>query len=109
MLCPTAGKPRSFVYQIPLNSNGIPILLDIVDASEVTALQLAQLLEEYLLLVWSVYLVFILCLRVLKFPLCFLQILAGVPMRITPPFLGQKLSNDLTTTSTPPSTSYLIP
>ena len=67
-LCPTAGKPRSFVYQIPLNSNGIPILPDIVDASEATASQLAQLLDEYLLSLWSAYLIFILCLIFLKFP-----------------------------------------
>jgi hypothetical protein len=51
---PTLGKPRSFVYQIPLNKDGIPILPQI-DTSEATASQLAQLLDEYLLSLWSMY------------------------------------------------------
>lgn len=46
MICLTLGKPHSFVYQIPLNKDGIPILPHI-DASEATASQLAQLLNEY--------------------------------------------------------------
>jgi len=53
----TLGKPCSCVYQIPLNKNGIPILPDVVDASEAIASQLAQLLDEYLLSVWSAYFV----------------------------------------------------
>jgi len=54
LICLTLGKPRSFVYQIPLNKDGIPILPHI-DASEATASQLAQLLDEYLLSLWSTY------------------------------------------------------
>jgi hypothetical protein len=49
---PTLGKPRTFVYQIPLNKDGIPILPHI-DTSEATASQLAQLLDEYFLSLWS--------------------------------------------------------
>jgi hypothetical protein len=50
----TLGKPRSAVYQIPLNEDGIPVLPQI-DASEATASQLAQLLDEYFVSLWSTY------------------------------------------------------
>ncbi|KAF8810570.1 hypothetical protein BYT27DRAFT_7091508, partial [Phlegmacium glaucopus] len=45
-------KPRSVVYQIPLNEDGIPILPQ-TDTSKATAAQLAQLFDEYLLLLWK--------------------------------------------------------
>ena len=48
------GKPRSFVYQIPLNEDGVPIL-PVIDVSESTASQLAQLLDDYLFSLWSTY------------------------------------------------------
>ncbi|KAF8803120.1 hypothetical protein BYT27DRAFT_7226148 [Phlegmacium glaucopus] len=45
-------KPCSVVYQIPLNEDGIPILPQ-TDTSKATAAQLAQLFDEYLLLLWK--------------------------------------------------------
>ena len=50
----TAGKPRSALYKIPLNEDGIPIPphVQVLDAS---IAQLATLLDEYLLSLWGKY------------------------------------------------------
>lgn len=46
------GKPRVSMYKIPLNKDGIPIPPH-VDVLEASIVQLATLLDEYLLSLWG--------------------------------------------------------
>lgn len=46
------GKPRTSVYKIPINEDGVPIL-PLVDVQEASATQVAALLDEYILSLWG--------------------------------------------------------
>ncbi|KDR64990.1 hypothetical protein GALMADRAFT_771859 [Galerina marginata CBS 339.88] len=51
-------KPRTSVYRIPLNEDGVPILPS-VDLQEASASQVATLLDEYFLALWGKRRIFI--------------------------------------------------